>query len=222
VATLPVTLTGPTSLSPIANPLLGTEPRYGPYTATVTNNTAATLTVDYAVLGLISPDGAFQGTGGWSTGILPEPYPAAITLAPGQSAEYVSSGDVYAVGPVGDTAEISFWTEYSSFPAADHIAGCYGEGGTTVPPASQYSCAPTPYAVDGGPVPDPDFYSSFCLPLCVQPEVFAFPPSKNPGYEIVGGAAVLDLTIVDEPSAAALLAAALGLLALLRRRTCTG
>jgi hypothetical protein len=81
----------------------------------VTNNTAVSLTVDYAVMSLISPSGAVQSTpGGWQD-MLPEPYPAAITLAPGQTAEYIAGG-LYAVGQVGDTAELAFWTEYSSFP----------------------------------------------------------------------------------------------------------
>jgi hypothetical protein len=143
VATLPVTISGPTSLVPVANPLnVQLSETYGPYTATVTNNTDVSLTVDYAVMSLISPDGAVQSTiGGW-LGFLPStpgnPTQGALSLAPGQSAEY-SAARLYAVGSVGDTAELAFWTEYSSFPADPNYRGGCGPGAGTN--FATYECA---------------------------------------------------------------------------------
>lgn len=198
-ATLPVTITGPTSLAPYDS--ITRQPIYGPYTATVLNDTSDTLTLDEAAMSLVSSDGAIQTNGTKWTGFFPSP----ITIAPGHSALYTTGG-VWAVGPSGDTADIVFWAEYSTYQF--RVAGRDEGSGAN-------------YADFINPANDGSGSGFLFCTQCAHPPSFLYSPS--PGHDVFGAAAELTLTIdpvdpVNEPSSLGLLITLLLGLEFLRRR----
>lgn len=202
IATLPVTITGPSVLAPY-NPMTH-QPIYGPYTATVLNDTRDTLTLDEAVMSLVSPDGAVGTNGTKWTGFFPRP----ITIAPGQNASYTTGG-AWATGPSGDTADIVFWAEYSTYQM--RISG-RDEGS-----GANYADFINP-ALDGS---GSGSGFTFCT-QCARPPTFLYSPSL--GFDVFGGAAEFALKIdpvnpVDEPSSLGLVIVALLGLEFLRRRS---